>query len=254
MHRSACKKFSDDAMWIYGRHSVKAAIRNPKREVLEIVLLNSNIDFLNDIPEQTINGIQLKYVDKYFFDSLFGKDTIHQGCAVLVKRLQKTFLNEVINDTSCESRPLIFLDQVTDPQNIGSILRSAAVFGIQALVMTEKHSPEITPVIAKAASGALEEVPLIRVANLVQSIIFLKKHGYWVIGLDEKSDRKLSDVNLQGKFAFVIGSEGSGMRRLTRESCDFIAKVPGFTEFTTLNAAQAATVVMYETCRQRINK
>lgn len=245
-----------NTMWIYGKHSVQAVIQNSAREILRLILLDTNQDFLNGINLK----VEPEYVDKAYFASLFGKDATHQGCAVLVKKLKRIFLEDVISDNNSQTSdsnkdnlPIIFLDQVSDPQNIGSVLRAAAVLGARAVVITEDHSPEITPAIAKAASGALEEVPLIKVVSFAQSIDFLKKHGYWVVGLDEKSKQNLSDIDLQDKFVFVIGNEGYGMRRLTQESCDFIAKLPGVTTtFTTLNAAQAATVSLYESCRQRM--
>lgn len=254
-----------DTMWIYGKHAVRAVLQNPRREILKFILLDSNKSFgdLEDlaVTENSPETIPApEYVDKNYFSSVFGEEATHQGCAVLVKKLPRIFLEDIVkenedteNSAENSHAPIILLDQVADPQNIGSVLRAAAVFGARAVVMPEDHSPEITPTIAKAASGALEKIPLVMVVNLVQSMNFLKKNGYWIVGLDERSDKNLSEIDLRGKFAFIIGNEGDGMRRLSRESCDFVAKLPGPAEtFTTLNAAQAATVTLYESCRQRM--
>lgn len=243
-----------DTMWIYGKHATKAALFNPKREIRRFILLESNKNLLQEISKISKKNTNIPspvLVDKNYFHTLFGKEATHQGCAVLVKNLEEIFLEELLRNRN-DDRPFIFLDQVADPQNIGSILRAAAVFGACAVVITEDHSPEITPVIAKAASGALESVPLIRVVNLVHSINILKKHGFWSVGLDERSEKKLDEVDLRKKFAFIIGNEGSGLRRLSKEACDFIVQLPGPSTFTTLNAAQAATVTLYESSKQRM--
>jgi 23S rRNA (guanosine2251-2'-O)-methyltransferase len=240
------KQLSRLELWIYGRHAVKSALLNKKREILRFVLLESCKDF----PDEC-GGVSLKpeFVDKSFFNFTFGKDAIHQGCAVLVKNLLELCFEELL-ENKYDRRPFILLDQVTDPQNIGGILRAAAVFGARAVVVQDRNSPKLTPAMAKAASGAIETIPLLRVTNLAGSIDNLKKCGFWCVGLDEKSDQKIQEISLQGNFAFVIGSEGGGMRRLTRESCDFLVQLPTFGSFTTLNAAQAATIALYEFLRQ----
>jgi len=232
-----------DSMWIYGKHAVRAALRNPKRKILRFVALESNKDFADIKPQPEI-------ADRNFFNSIFGKDAIHQGCAVLAQKLYNYSVEELISDPE-DNRPFIFLDQVSDPQNVGSILRASAVFGARAVVVTENNSPDLTPAVIKAASGAVETVPFIKVVNLVHTINELKKHGFWCVGLDERSDKKIYEIPFDGKFILVVGSEGEGMRRLTRESCDFIAQLPCSGAFSTLNAAQAATVSLYEIGRQR---
>jgi len=231
----------DNKVWIYGKHAVRAAVLNKNRQVFKVVVLPQNRDFLSDL------SVKIEVVDKNYFSSLFGKDTIHQGCAAQVLPLDEIFLEDLPDD----DRPIVFLDQVTDPQNIGSILRASAVFGAKAVVLPEMNSPEVTAVIAKVASGALESVPLIKVKNLVQSIKMLKKSGYWCVGLDERGDKTIGEMDLSGKFVLIIGSEGQGMRRLTRENCDFLVQLPSSGDFTTLNAAQAATVSLYEILRQK---
>lgn len=234
----------DNKVWIYGKHAVRAAVLNENRRVFKVVVLPQNRDFLSD------SSVKVEVVDKNYFSSLFGKDAIHQGCAAQVLPLDEFFLEDLSDD----DRPIVFLDQVTDPQNIGSILRASAVFGAKAVVLPEINSPEVTAVIAKVASGALESIPLIKVKNLVQSIKMLKKKGYWCLGLDERGDKTIGEMDLSDKFVLIIGSEGLGMRRLTRENCDFLVQLPSIGDFSTLNAAQAATVSLYEILRQKRRK
>ena len=234
----------DNRIWIYGKHAVRAAVLNKNRQIFKVIVLPQNRDFLADL------SIKTEIVDKNYFSSLFGKDSIHQGCAAQVLPLDEFFLEDLSDD----DRPIVFLDQVTDPQNIGSILRASAVFGAKAVVLPEINSPEVTAVIAKVASGALESIPLIKVKNLVQSIKILKKEGYWCLGLDERGDKTIGEMDLSGKFVLIIGSEGQGMRRLTRENCDFLVQLPSIGDFSTLNAAQAATVSLYEILRQKRRK
>lgn len=234
----------NNRVWIYGKHAVRAAVLNENRQVFKVVVLPQNRDFLSDL------SVKMEVVDKNYFLSLFGKDVIHQGCAAQVLTLDDVFLEDLPDD----DRPIVFLDQVTDPQNIGSILRASAVFGAKAVVLPEMNAPEVTAVIAKVASGALETVPLIKVKNLVQSIKMLKKLGYWCLGLDERGDKKIGEMDLADKFVLIIGSEGQGMRRLTRGNCDFLVQLPSVGSFSTLNAAQAATVSLYEILRQRGSK
>lgn len=234
-------------MWIYGVHAVDAVLKNPRRKILKIMLARDSEILVKD--KKLISKLQM--VEKDMFTSMFG-NAIHQGCAVLVENLPEYALEDLAEDES-DNRPFVFLDQVQDPQNIGSILRAAAVFSARAVVITDKNSPKISSAVAKTASGALEIIPFVRVVNMMQAINYLKNKGFWCIGLDERADKHLHEIPMKknDKYIFVIGSEGNGMRRLTREGCDFLAKLPESGHFSTLNAAQAATVSLYEIMRQR---
>lgn len=236
-----------NAMWIYGIHAVDAVLKNPRRKILKIMLTRDSEILVED--KKLLPKLQI--VEKDVFASMFG-NAIHQGCAVLVEHLPECALEDLVADES-DNRPFVFLDQVQDPQNIGSILRAAAVFGARAIAMTDKNSPKISSAIAKTASGALEIIPFVRVVNMIQAINYLKNKGFWCIGLDERADKYLHEIPMKksDKYILVIGSEGNGMRRLTRESCDFLVRLPEFGRFSTLNAAQAATVSLYEIMRQR---
>lgn len=235
---------SQSAHWIYGTHAVKAILKNKRRKVVKFCVLKEDTELSN-----IRKDIRPTIVDKNFFCKTFGRDALHQGCAVLVHAPENLFIEDVVAIEG--DSPIVILDQVTDPHNIGAILRSCAVFEARALIVQDSGSPENTSVVAKTASGALEIVPIVRVANISRTIQFLKDKMFWCVGLSEYGTKELSEVGLKGKFAFVIGSEGKGMRRLTRESCDVLAKLPSSECFSTLNAAQACTVTLYESFKQR---
>ena len=149
-----------------------------------------------------------------------------------------------------EQAVLVALDQVTDPQNIGAVLRSAAAFGAAAVILPEHGAPDTTGALAKAASGALELVPLVRVVNLAQSLDQCKAIGCWTVGLAGEADTFLADIDLKGRSVLVMGAEGPGLRRLTREKCDFLVKLPTGGPIAHLNVSNAAAVSLYEWARR----
>ena len=233
--------------WIYGRHSVEAVIGNAKRRITRVVIGNAD-DRIVSLAKQ--RGITTEIADINFFNSLFGKNAIHQKCAAQIEELPPVTLESLFDDED-EIRPDVILDQITDPQNIGSILRASAVFDTRAIIVQEKHSPELSATSLKVSSGASEIVPLVRVTNLVNAIQLLQKNSFWIVGLDERGDKLLFELPKNTKFAVVIGAEGRGMRKLTRDYCDFLVRIPSSENFSTLNAAQAATVSLYEIFKLR---
>jgi len=233
--------------WIYGRHSVEAVLNSDKREISRVVVGNEN-DAIIELAQR--RRIVAETMDGSFFDSIFGKNAIHQKCAALVGDLPQLCVEDLLNDDD-DTRPFVILDQVTDPQNIGSILRASAVFDARAVIVQDKHSPELSATSLKASSGASELVPLIRVTNLASTIKLLQKNNFWSVGLDERGDKLLAELPANTKYAIIIGSEGKGMRKLTKDYCDFLVKIPSSEKFSTLNAAQAATVSLYEVFKLR---
>jgi len=234
--------------WIYGFHAVLAALQNKARRP-ERLLLSQGIE-----AELAREGLSLgtalpvtpETVGAEDLTKLLPPGAVHQGIALKTRPLPDLTLDE-----ACEAANLVVvLDQVTDPHNLGAILRSSAVFGAGAIIMTERHSPPMTGVVAKAASGALEHVKLAKVTNLVRAIDELKDMGFEVIGLDGEGETALTDAKLGPKVALVLGAEGAGLRRLTREHCDWLARLPASGPMKSLNVSNAAAVALYEISRQ----
>ncbi|GBQ94973.1 ribosomal large subunit 23S rRNA methyltransferase SpoU [Acetobacter nitrogenifigens DSM 23921 = NBRC 105050] len=223
---------------------MQAALENPARTILRVLLTTeARPDFIERL--STPLPASVETTDRAHLAALLGAETVHQGVAALVEPLEAMDLEDALERPG----PILVLDQVTDPRNVGAILRSAAAFGAACIVMQDRHAPDEGTALAKAASGALEIVPLIRVVNLARSLETLKRQDIWTIGLDAGGSR-LNGSSLGGRrAALVLGSEGDGLRRLTREACDEIAGVymPGHME--SLNVSVAAAVGLYELIR-----
>ena len=240
-HRGNSRKHSPSQIsdWLYGHHAVIAALSNPKRAVERVaVLAGTGDNILPHIPK----NCRMEKVDKGFFDKTFGRDRVHQGVAVLVKPLPSPALEDTL---ATSTGPLLLLDQITDPHNVGAILRSAAAFGASAIICPKDHAPAEGATLAKAASGALEVVPVIKITNLVKTIGIIKKSGYWVAGLDGEAKQTIGEAKLEAKTALVLGAEGKGMRRLTAEHCDLLVRLPISDKIESLNVSNAAAVALY---------
>lgn len=230
--------------WVAGIHACQAVLENPHRTVHRILLsAESHSDFASRLNRPL--PASAERADRAQFTSLLGADTVHQGVAVLVEPLEPVALEDAIQRPG----PVLVLDQVTDPRNVGAILRSAAAFGAACVVMQDRNAPDEGAALAKAASGALETVPLVRVVNIARCLETLKQNEFWTIGLDTGGTR-LNGTDLAGRrAALVLGSEGDGLRRLTRENCDEICALymPGAME--SLNVSVAAAIGLYELVR-----
>jgi 23S rRNA (guanosine2251-2'-O)-methyltransferase len=175
---------------------------------------------------------------------------VHQGIAGLFAPLEEPQLEDLL--ARCGEDALVLaLDQVTDPHNVGAILRSAAAFGVAGVIVTERHAPADTGVLAKAASGALEILPQVRAVNLARTLDQLKAAGFWLYGLDEQGDVAIGELDLAGRSCIVLGAEGEGLRRLTAEKCDRLVTIPTQAKLAALNVSNAATVAAYEWARRR---
>ena len=170
---------------------------------------------------------------------------------MLAEPLADLALEDVLDEVAEQTNAVVLiLDQVTDPQNVGAIMRSAAAFNVAAVVVQDRHSPPETTAMAKAASGAIEIVPLVRVVNLARALEQLKQAGFWTAGLAGEATQTLAAANLTGKIALVLGAEGEGLRRLTREHCDILVKLPISPRMESLNVSAAAAVALYELARK----
>jgi 23S rRNA (guanosine2251-2'-O)-methyltransferase len=233
------------ALWLYGMHAVAAALANPGRRLRHLMLTEEAQQTLaqRQPPPWPVPPEQ---VDRGRLDHLLGRDIAHQGVALLADPLATPSLQHALERPG----PLLVLDQVTDPRNVGAILRSAAAFGVAAVITQDRNAPEETGSLAKAASGALETIPLLRAVNIARTLIALKAAGIWTVGLDT-GGVTLSGPSLHDRrVALVLGAEGEGLRRLTRETCDEIAglRMPG--KIDSLNVSAAASVALYELTRR----
>lgn len=236
-------KNKNERVWLYGLHTCRAALANDIRLVFEVALLGEKtLETL--FPEITISEHKIKTVDKIWFEKKFGLGAVHQGVAIQVSVLP-SFSFEELEEISTPNQLVIVLDQVSDPHNIGAIIRSAAAFGAKAIVMTDRNTPDESGVLAKSASGALELIPIIRCTNLSQAIETLKKIGFWTYGFAESGSTTLQKADLKGKVALILGAEGKGMRRLTAENCDFLICLETSADFSTLNVSNAAAIALY---------
>jgi 23S rRNA (guanosine2251-2'-O)-methyltransferase len=186
-------------------------------------------------------------IERQRFGTFLTEDAVHQGVALLVEPLEPVALEDAI---AASDGPVLLLDQVTDPRNVGAILRSAAAFGAACVVLQDRHAPPETGALARAASGALDIVPVVREVNLSRAIASLQKSGFWVMGLTGDASRTLAEARPRDRrVALVLGAEDTGLRRLQRETCDELVRLPITPAMESLNVAAAAAVALYEVIR-----
>ena len=251
-------KPSDAARWIYGRHAVTAALANSERRWRHLAVLAGHEEeaaVLVAGARAARHGSDeaLRLLDHNGFAAILPGGAVHQGLALEVEPLAEPDLEDVVRQVGAAAGRsiIIVLDRLSDPQNVGAVLRSAAAFGALALVLPGHGASPITGALAKAASGALESVPLVRVVNLVRTLARLKEGGFWICGLVETAAQPLAGLDLGERIAIVLGSEGSGMRRLVREHCDYLARLPTRPAQPSLNVSNAAAIALYEFVRDR---
>jgi 23S rRNA (guanosine2251-2'-O)-methyltransferase len=229
---------SRDRVILYGWHTVSAALANPARRIHRL-LLTENAE--RRLAEAGIaSPIVPEIVRPAEIDRLLGPDAVHQGLFAEAEALPAPGLDALPRDGL-----ILVLDQITDPHNVGAILRSAAAFAVKAVVTTARHSPEATGVLAKSASGALELVPLVIVQNLARALTAMNGQGILTVGLDSAGDADLASVPLTQPLALVLGAEGKGLRQLTRETCTTVARLDLPGDIKSLNVSNAAALALY---------
>jgi 23S rRNA (guanosine2251-2'-O)-methyltransferase len=246
-HRRASAEGSDGSAWLYGIHAVSAALENTQRTVHRLLMTRTGEEKLAPLEQSSVLA---EIVDRDTLEALLPPGAVHQGVALRAAPLPRVALEDVIEqalDTAC----IVVLDQVTDPQNVGAIMRSAAAFGATAIVLQDRHAPPVTGALAKAASGAVESLPLVWVTNLSRALDMLKLAGFWCVGLDGEANIDLPDVKLNGRVSLVMGAEDLGLRRLTAENCDALARLPTSKTFGTLNVSAASAAALYEVARSQ---
>ena len=224
----------------YGRHAVLAALANPERTVRKIWGTREALAAL-DIPPV----IPITYADAADLGRLVPGDAPHQGLVAEVDPLEDIWLGDLLQQGQGDQRPLVVLDQVTDPHNVGAVLRSAAAFDALGIVTQDRHAPPESGALARAASGTLETVPWVRVVNLARALEEIAEAGYWRIGLTGHAKGTLAEVMGEGRIALVLGAEGEGMRQNTEAHCDELARLPISPKVESLNVSNAAAVALY---------
>jgi 23S rRNA (guanosine2251-2'-O)-methyltransferase len=223
----------------WGKHAVAAALDNPDRKVLKAWATREAAGFM-----QFPADVAVTLADVADLGRLVPHDAPHQGVVVEVEPLEEVWLDAILNEAP-EQAVLLVLDQVTDPHNVGAILRSAAAFGAIGIVTQDRHSPPESGALAKAASGALERVPWTRVVNLARALEEIGEAGFWRIGLTGDASSELEDALGPARVALVLGAEGPGLRPNTREHCDALARLPIGEAVESLNVSNAAAVALY---------
>ena len=229
---------SDGAAILYGWHTVAAALNNPQRQIRKLLLTENAARRLAE--ERIDTRVTPEIVRPSLIDQRLGPEAVHQGLLAEADPLPSPDL-----DTLPQHGIVLVLDQITDPHNVGAILRSAAAFAVKAIVTTARHSPEATGVLAKSASGALELVPLVSVQNLARALTALNDVGFLTVGLDSEGSDDLGTVALRQPLALVLGAEGKGLRQLTRDTCSVVARLDMPGEIKSLNVSNAAVLALY---------
>ncbi len=245
--RGAAQVSGNPKFW--GRHAVLAAIANPERRVLKLWGTRDALGQLDLPPDLPIVFSEVTDLARFV-----PRDTPHQGIVAEVAPLEDIWLSDILDKDGDDNRPILVLDQVTDPHNVGAIFRSAAAFNAIGVVTQDRHAPPESGVVAKAASGALEIVPWVRVVNLSRALEEIAEYNYWRIGLTGHTKVTLGDALTPGRNALVLGAEGEGMRPNVAEHCDSLAKLPISNKMESLNVSNAAAIALYAAATMRQSK
>lgn len=236
---------------LFGAHAVTEAWLNSKRHIHTLYLTENSMNDAEHF-EQLARKAGLKrpsatIISKEELDRSLPKGTVHQNIALQCQNLEEVHVQDILaNVAHKETAKIVLLDQVTDPHNIGAIIRSACAFGADGLIMQKKHTPALSGILAKTACGGLEHLPISLETNLNRTIELLQEHGFFVIGLDEHAEISLSESPAYSKTAIILGAEGSGLRRLVRENCDQLVKLPTIPPIASLNVSNAAAIALYD--------
>lgn len=231
----------------YGVHAVHAALRNTARKVVQIWATESGQERLMEAWDKKRHP-QPEIVERRDLDRRLSEGAVHQGMAIAVEPLQDVFLTDIMaaaNAPNAERHVIVILDEVTDPHNVGAVLRSMSAFGAKAMIVHKRNAPGITGVMAKIATGAVEHVPMVAVTNIAQAMEELKNAGFFILGLDENADYLIQKAPTDGPVALVLGAEGEGLRAKTRTTCDAIASIETFGDIKSLNVSNAAAIALF---------
>ncbi|MDZ5762282.1 SpoU family RNA methyltransferase [Candidatus Cyrtobacter comes] len=229
---------------IYGKHSVLAAMFNSRRHVDEIFITKKCYEELEDQILKSDRKSLIKIVDNSYIKRIAGEENASQGILLKARTIEQPTFDQAVR--KFKEGNILIIDGIEDPRNLGSIIRSAAAFGIKFIVLPKHNTPEESSYMLKSAAGYFEKIPLVYVSNIYRSMELLKKEGYWIIGLDAGSEKNLTDVQNFEKTALLIGAEGKGIRHGTLKGCDIVAKIFMESNVESLNVSNAAAIAMYE--------
>lgn len=239
--RHASGTDGNDGIWLYGLHAVRAALSNPQRRLRRLVATKQAAEQLGDAMPTSL-AVRIAASDE--IAGLLPSGAVHQGAALACDPLPRRTIADLVEGE--ERKIVLVLDQISDPHNVGAILRSAAAFDAAGVIAQDRHAPSESGALAKAASGGLDIVPYLSVINIARSLEELGDAGFWRIALASGSGRTLADAKAPGNLALVFGSEGSGIRRLVRSRCDEDASLPISNRMESLNVSNAAAIALYE--------
>lgn len=251
--KATTKKSKVKSPDLFGFHAVREAWLNPDRHISALYISSAALNAFQDTIEQAnkrgLDRPSPTVIEKKDLDSSLPKGTVHQGIGICSQPLPEMDEQDLAIRTASKERSMIaILDQVTDPQNVGAILRSASAFGLDGIIMQKKHAPELDGSLAKIACGAVDHIPVAQATNLARTVRFLQEEGFFVIGLDEHSNEVIGqthNANMHKKLCVILGSEGDGIRHLIKENCDILAKLPTGGAIASLNVSNAAAVAFY---------
>ncbi len=223
---------------LYGVHTVVEALKNPRRRIVRLIGTENGLTRLKEELGALPLEPQVAGIDD--ISRQLPKDAVHQGLLVIAEPLEPMQLADIPSDGL-----VLALDQITDPHNVGAIMRSAAAFACAAVIVTGRHSPEVTGVLAKAASGALEHVPFVEVKNLAKALEELGERGFQRVGLDSDAETTIGDIAVKRPLCIVLGAEGRGLRPVTQAACDVVASLPTAGAIRSLNVSNAAAIALY---------
>jgi len=251
-HKSADSfNSANNQIWIYGKHPVLMAVSNPRRKIYKIIISKNNEEeFRKFIDKKSIDKNLIEIKDNNFISSILPEYAVHQGFALKTLPTsfldENSFINKIENIDKNNLPPILILDELNDPHNIGSIIRSSVAFGVKNIVITKHNFPKESAIICKSSSGMIELCNLIMAKNLNNFLADLKKIGYWCIGLDGSAKSLIDEAKDYKSIALIVGSEGDGIRNLVKKNCDLLVKIPMNIEVESLNVSNAVAISLYE--------
>ncbi|MEL7491204.1 MAG: RNA methyltransferase [Pseudomonadota bacterium] len=247
--KSAPTSKAPAALWLYGRHATLAALNNPARPLRRVLATQSALDWLADATAPPALIARIKPATAAEIDQALPPGAVHQGLAAEVDDLPRARLKDACADPQ-PGAPVIVLDQVTDPQNIGAIFRSAAAFNARAVIFQDRRTPPLAGALAKAAAGAIETVPTVSVVNIARAIEGLQGLGYHCAGLAGGAAAPIATLDNRAPLAIIMGAEGQGLRKLVADTCDSLLRIEIAPDIESLNVSTAAAIALYEATRQ----